>query len=561
MTPMNSIGKTLDSPPPQEMRGRLMRLPVRERVEIILDRPDAEAVAAGLAVEDYYITLQEMGPDDSLPLLALATVPQLNYLFDMQWWEKDEVQPAAALGWLERLAMAREGKLASWLYEADFELLVVLFKKWLIVQVVPEDTDLAEARDSLPKGTLDDHYFWEARYPQYEDLLKQILSFLFEVNYGFYRELMHSVVWALDAEIEEDAYRFHKGRIEDRAIPDYYEALEIYGGMRIEEVARRGKAIEEGAAAESVPDFAVAAVPEGDLLSEILRELHEPVIIDSIQLELASLSNKVVVADVIARDNPSALRQAVEKAVAYVNLGLELMSGGDRNMAVRIAADVFLEDLFRLAHGRIADIKGSMAEVQQRGWLSRWPTGIGLLDAEWMEKAELLLGKTPRILRSTPGTPGHAFEDYFRYPRDLAEGVRIARIVEHAGVLYESVRVDPGSLEETLWDGGQIPDLSGVTLGSLLWTAAARQLLDGRWDASPLPLIRWHSAFRVLTKQAVQGTILARVAELELEDEKRALLSAYLDPLFRSYEEEMTPFSAGSAPDPATVRFFLFAGR
>lgn len=543
------------------MRGRLMRLPVRERLESILDRPDAEAVAAGLAVEDFYMTLQEMGPDDSLPLLALATVPQLNYLFDIQWWEKDEIQPASALGWLERLAMAREEKLAAWLYEADFELLVVLFKKWLIVQVVPEDTDLAEARDSLPKGTLDDHYFWEARYPQYEDLLEQILSFLFEVNYGFYRELMHSVVWALDAEMEEDAYRFHRGRIEDRAIPDYYEALEIYRGMRIEEVARRGKAVEGGTIAETIPNFAVAAIHDGDLLNDVLRELHEPAVLDAIQLELASLSNKVVVADGSARDNASALHQAVEKAVAYVNLGLELVSGGDRNMAVRVVGDVFFEDLFRLAHGRIAEIKGSMEEVRQRGWLSRWPTGIGLLDAEWMEKTELLLGKTPRILRPTPGSQVSAWEDFFRRLEDLKVGGRIVEVIKQAGVLFESVRIDPCSLEETLWDGGQTPDLESVTLGSLVWTAAARQLLDGRWDASPLPLTRWPSVFRVLTKGALEGTILARVEELEPAHERGALLSAYLDPLFRSYEEEMALFTAGSVPDPGNVRFFLFTGR
>jgi len=558
MTVVDFEEKRLDKLPPREMSGRLMRLAPRERLQVILDRTDAEAVVAALAVQDFYISVQETGPDDSLPLLALATVAQLKHLFDIEWWQKDTVRPAAAIGWLERLSRASEEKLAAWLFDADFELLVALFKKWLIVAVLPEDTDLIEARDSLPQGTLDDQYFWEPRYPQYEDLMRHVLSFLFEVNYGFYKELLNHVLWSLDAEVEEDAYRFHKGRLEDRAIPDFYEAIEIYREIRVEKILPMKEVVLAHPSGESAPSFAVACIPEGDLLSGVLKEIPDAAAMDTIQLELASLSNKVVVADGIASDNPQALRRAVEKTVAYVNLGLELRSEGDPKVALGIVREVFLEHLFRLAQGRVAQIKGRLKAVQQRGWLSFWPTGIKLLDFEWLERGELLLGKTPRILRPASGAHRNSREDFFRSRRDLGEGNRIVEAIEHAGVLFESVRVNPESLAKKLWDRGQIPDLESVTLGALVWTAAAQRLLTGRWEVAPLAVTSWPSAFPVLAGDAIKETILTHLAEIAPEDEKSAQVKTYLDPLFESYEEEMSSFSA--PPDPAIVRFFLFSG-
>ena len=304
--------------PRREISRRLMQMPAVKRVETILNSPDSAGMAASLAVQDFYVTVQEIGPDDSLPLLALASVPQLNHLFDIEWWDKEAVRPASALAWLERLAFAGEEKMAAWLYEADFELLVTLFKQWLTVAVLPEDSDLTEARETLPGRSLDSHYFWDVKYPQYEELLKHILSFLFEVNYGFYKELMNQVIWTPDAEMEELAYRFHKGRLEDQAIPDFYEAVTIYRGARPDEAALRGKARgaeRETQAEEWPPGFAVAHIHEGDLLGSVLREVQDPVVLDSIQFELASLANKVVVADGALPEGPAALRRAFEKTI------------------------------------------------------------------------------------------------------------------------------------------------------------------------------------------------------------------------------------------------------
>ncbi|MGA7878381.1 MAG: DUF6178 family protein, partial [Desulfoferrobacter sp.] len=143
--------KWLERLAPSELSHHLMRIPAKKRLEMILQREDAEQVVAALAEQDFYFSVKEIGPEDALALLGMARVEQLNHIFDLEWWHKDQLQATKAVDWLDRLARANEDKLLEWLYHADFELLVTLFKRWLRVVDAPEDVDLIESIDQLPK--------------------------------------------------------------------------------------------------------------------------------------------------------------------------------------------------------------------------------------------------------------------------------------------------------------------------------------------------------------------------------------------------------------------------
>jgi tetratricopeptide (TPR) repeat protein len=367
--------RRLEKLAPVQLSRHLMRLPVKKRLDLILSRTDAQEVVAAMPVQDFFISIQELGPEDALPLLALARVEQINHLFDLEWWHKDRIQPAKAVEWLERLSRASDERLLAWLYVADFELLTASFKGWIGVYTMPEDdTDLLEAREQLPKNTLDDTYYWEARYPQYEDFLRRVLSLLFEVNFGFYKELMNHVLWALDVEVEEAAYRFHRGRLEDEAIPDYYDALEIYRSIRQDEIGRN-KSFAAGEN-ETSPAFALALIQERDLLSRALERIQDVATLDALQWELASLANKVVVADQVPYDSPEALHGAVDKVGAYVSLGLDLKTGGNLDLAVKALKEVLLEHLFRLAPTQVMKRRERLRVGVASGWRAKWPLGI-----------------------------------------------------------------------------------------------------------------------------------------------------------------------------------------
>ncbi len=536
-----------------------MGLPPKKRLETVLSRTDAEAVIASLPAQDFFFFVKEVGPDDAAPLLALGQVGQLVHLFDLEWWDKDLIQPAKALQWLQRLATASEEKLLAWLYHVDFELLVVLFQKWIHVVLTPEDTDPLEATEQLPKHTLDDQFYWETQYLQFEDFLSRLLNLIFEAHPGFYKELMNHLIWVSEVSMEEDAYRFHRARLEDEAIPDFYDALGIYHDLSPEQIGYDKDIVASQVASAASPSFAVALLPEKDLLRLALEKIRHAQVIDTLRLELASLANKVIIADRLSLDEPEALRRAVDKVAAYVNLGLDLLGRGNLEKAAKILEEVFLENLFRLAHTRVARMNSRLQQLLQHGWLSRWPTGLKCLENDWMESAELLLQKTPRLVRpaSSAGSPPR--EDFFRERRDLSRGKHLLDVISALGPLLEGLPVQPAQLGEKLWRDGQVRRLSEVTLGSMIWTAAAQFLSTGTWEVGPIAVGRWAELFCRLGPAVMEQAIRSWVNRIVPDAQQRDLIGAYLDPLFQEYAQEISPFFPDRPPDPRLVKFFIFA--
>lgn len=560
-TSVSNDEQALQTLPPEQWAKHLMVLPARERLEAILRCSDSAAVVAALPEQDFYLSVMELGPDDALPLLAMARVSQLNLLFDLQWWRKDEILPAQALAWVERLNSASQEKLLVWLYHADFELLVSLFSKWLRVAVVPEDVDLLEVLDEFPPHTLDDQYFWEACYPQFEALLKSVLGFLFESHYGFYKGLMEQIIWVSGVEMQEEALRFRRGRLEDLAIPDFYDALGIYQPLATDDLSRQGKGTisQHTGIHEAAPGFALALLGGGHLLARTLERIQDPAVRAALQSELAALANKVVVADQLAPEEPDSLRQAVDKVAAMVSLGLDLHTEGDQDMAAIALQEVFLEHLFRLGFAQIARLRGRLQSLCKTGWLGAWPAGIACLDAPWNEAAELLLDKNPKILRFGAEAQRAPHPDLVRSRHDLWLVKQMVDTIVALGSLYGGLGADAHRLQNELWPDGQIRLLEDVTLGSLLWTAAANQLWRARWEVQPLPVSAWEEVLVHLAPASLEQTIRTWLDQQPIDGAKRNLIAAYLQPLLETYREEITAAGPDGITDPRYVTLFLFS--
>ena len=545
---------------PEELAREVMRLPAKRRLELIVERPDAQSVVAALDPNDFFYTVQEIGADDSLPILVLASFEQLSHLFDIEWWRKETLEPAKALTWIERLGRAGDHKLVQWVSNVDFELLVSLFKRWVTVDTAPEDIDMVEAAETLPAKTLDDLYFWESRYPQYDELITRLLTIIFEANYGFFKELFNSIIYIPALEVEESAYHFHRARLADHAIPDFYDALEIYRAISPNEFAAK-KVPHRGDEDEPRPSFALALVSEGDLLGRVVRRIEDPDLKEILQVETAALANKVIVADQLPPDNAEALRRAVEKTLAYLNLGLELRSGANIEKASEIIRDCFLEHLFRFAHAEVARIRGRLQAIVQSYWLRQCPTGIKCLDSEWFDSAEELLAQTPRILKSSSNEsasdhlPGY---DFFRTPQDIARASHIVDVIDGAGDLYRSLAIDPKELGTRLWTEGLVRAPEDITLGAMVLTAAANCLISGKWEAEPLSHAAWPGVFRLLQPPEIDRVVMDWVHRTVSDRERRSLGEAYLVPILRDYDLEMRPFSGQNPPEAYLVKFFMF---
>ena len=547
--------KRLEKLPPREFAGRIMSLPPKRRQEAILQRSDARRIVSAMAPQDFYITVQEIGPDDALALLSLAGLEQLDHLFDLEWWEKAELRPANALEWIARLAEAGEDQIVGWLRHADFELLVALFKQWIQVAVAPEDVDVMEARDSLPPYTIDDTYYWDVRYPQYVDLVTNILGVLFELHQGFYRELMSTVLWATAGEVEEDAFRFHRARIMDKGIPDYYDSLEIYRPLRPGEIDVEKLASEPESSESAAPSFAVAAIASDDLLARALAEIDDPAVMDSIRWETAGLAGKVMVADRLPPALPDSMRYAVRKASAGVGLGLDLLASGSVPKAVNILQKVYLEHLFRFAYAQMERLRRSMRRLTDAGRITLQPGGSRNLEPEWMEAIQGLLEKIPRIPAPVPGKPPR--EEFFKTKKDLEQGIRFIKTVAALEPLFRALSPSPETIEGMLWDGGMVRNRDDLTLGVMIFTAAARSLFENVWSPEPLPLASWPEIYPLVTPERMGDAVHRWVGGVVTDPARRSLVDDYIESLLRAWTEETASFT-DTLPDPAYLRFLAF---
>ncbi len=556
--------KSLQTIQGSELSRRLMALPAGQRLDAILEREDTQEVLRALAPRDFYFSVQDIGPEDALPLLALADVSQINHIFDIEWWQKDSVLLARAVEWLDRLARASEESLLEWLYQADFELLVMLFKKWITVDIGREDEDPMEVRDRLSMSTIDDTYYWEVRYPQYEDFIRNLLGLLFEVNQGFYGEIMKHVMYSVevdvevDMEVEEDAYRFHRGRLEDNAIPDFYDALEIYRPIKQLRTMEKQRAVAWDALSMPPPSFAVALVPEGDCLSRTLGAVQDPVLAGSLQLELAALANKVLVADQLPPDSAESLKFAVAKTAAFVNLGLELCAGENDHEAARCIGEVMIDDLFRAGHSRAFRLQRKLHALVAQGWIASWPKGIQGLDMPWREEAELLMEKTPRVPRRRSKEGMILESDFMRNRKDVRRSIRFIRMIEAMEPLEKELKVPWQELKPVPWSEAQISELQDVTLGALVLTSAANFITKGFWAQVPLEVKFLHGIFPLLDVPAMTQAVTNRMRNVVTNHGRLSLAEACMKPILENYAHEMGMFSKTAPPEPQYVKFFLF---
>jgi hypothetical protein len=118
---------------PQKAEEALSRMSIPEQVrcvqslrgkaqmDLLVLSSQAVPVARLLPEEDIYFMVKEVGEEDALPVLAIISEKQLQYLFDMEWWRGDKFLPQKSLDWLLLMEKANDQQLLHWLLTEDFD--------------------------------------------------------------------------------------------------------------------------------------------------------------------------------------------------------------------------------------------------------------------------------------------------------------------------------------------------------------------------------------------------------------------------------------------------------
>ena len=319
---------------------------VKQRIEQLLAAPDSAALVQALSPIEYTVLLKA-APDLCPVLLQLGNPEQIRTVLDLDCWHKDTLQGARVLEWLDALLQSGDETFVQTLYALDPEMLSVVLHRIMHVHAAPtieEDLDPGPY-DEVLANELYRVTFTDPDSPANEQVA-EVLRRLLLAERDLYYSLMQDVMGTQESEMEELAYRWKTGRLQDEGIPDYYEALDTYHVIEVEplhlpdpvplELPGVPVSAEESGV---IPRYAWSFTPAGSLLAQALHHQFAPATLERLCWEMVALCNKAMVLDQVDFADTDAVRLTLGRVHAHVNIGVEYCSGQQPQLLVPLLTE------------------------------------------------------------------------------------------------------------------------------------------------------------------------------------------------------------------------------
>jgi hypothetical protein len=294
---------------------------------------------------------------DARPLLlALAHPQQIRLVFDLDCWDKETVQSIRVLAWLEDLYRSGDDVLLRTLQIMDLELLIIVFRQHIRVHAaLPlEEEEEPITFDEVLANELYRVEFVDHNSPA-NDQLRRLLQFLQLTDLDFYHHLMQGVMWGQDIEIEEQAYRWKSGRLQDEGFPDYYAALETRSLIDLGQIQPMpGIPLPPPGLPESteasgiIPSYAWSLLPAESLLTRALSYELPIEVQERLCGEMVYLCNRELVVDQVDFADVTAVYASLSRVHAYLNLGMEHLHGRTLQQAAFLLTVCPLYSLYQI---------------------------------------------------------------------------------------------------------------------------------------------------------------------------------------------------------------------
>jgi hypothetical protein len=486
------------------------------RQDLILSSPLAGKLVPMLPEQEVHLTIKEIGLEDAMPVLALMSREQLRYLSDLEVWNRERFEAKPFLGFVKVIHQCGEDKLAEWLDAVDPELLVLFVKAYGSVTKFDVTKDPVEDTDQYTAMTYDGYYRYHPKRQEFAPLLDPVLRILKANSPERFGMIMESAYKDLPAEVEAEALRFRSARLAEKGMPDFEEACEIYRPLTDESFMEQATEVRTGIQpTEATPVlYPIRLLPADSFFRKALAALGDDPETDRIRMELASLGNKVLIAEGQEVTGVEPLKVALKKVSGTLTLALEYLEGNDVEKAASWLTRTWLHPLFRLGYSQVYKLAKEARRVRDRTgfpWIDRFHY---LADSPLEETLRGLLKPRPMFFEEQGETNLAAFRD-FTGMEDLRIGsARLAASEALANLFEQHLHLAPDRIKAICLEAG---------LGDRLDTVRWSQVLQTLWVARSLTGM---PAFRPLLPDEVQQFIRKAFTGTWGADERR------LDPEF-----------------------------
>ena len=398
-TPRNSkVPVSMSGPDP----AGLMRLPGKKALNLILESPTPAHLVQSLAKEDLFWLVQEVGPEDALPILSVASNDQWHYILDLELWDRDRLDTDSVNRWLALLLKADPARFLIWVLRENLDFLEFHLYRNIDVRIREEDESPSDLDDGY--FTLDDVFYIRIRDEKHEQTLRELLEGLAAHDLKRFHEVLMESAGVLPAETEEGIYRRRNVRLAEKGFLPFEEAIGIYQHLSPRTLLKNSREIRktviESDPFQPVPLSTALLIQEQDLFHRSLKHIEESRTLERLQIEFAGMCNQIISADGFGVRDREGLASVVRKACGYLDMGLEQLDGSVPSKAARVIETYPLDQIFRVGYGAGLELKWRAEKWVKNSWFVTQALGLTFWEDQWEGVLEGLLGKRPLFYTS-----------------------------------------------------------------------------------------------------------------------------------------------------------------
>lgn len=396
-----------------EERNHILTLPSKEALDAIINSPRSTDLVQSFPEEDLYLLINEIGIEDSLPLLSMASNEQWTYILDMEIWQEDRMEIISFTRWLNHLLHADPNRLVGKFFDEHFEDMELYLFKNVQVLIREHDQDPSELGEDC--FTLDNVFYLrfiedpeapESNIQEDEnrkDFLLQFLQHLADYDHIRYQKILFEAAAIIPAESEEETYRLRNVRLAEKGFLPFDEAIGIYQPLSPNAIDRleikQGIGSVELKGDSGVSLYPITLMEKRGLFAAALDQIETNELLQQIQAEFAGLSNQVVSADKLIIEEREQLEDVVRKVTGYLSIGLEELTSRKGEINIQQAAHLIsihpLSQIFRVGYGLALALKWKAHSWQEKSWPAKNKLPLSFWGEEWLGVLGGLLIKKP----------------------------------------------------------------------------------------------------------------------------------------------------------------------
>ena len=502
----------------------------QRRLDALLDSASPELAIRSLRGDELYDLLRAGDLNEHADLLAHARPEQVQVVLDLALWEGDRLSARRLEDWIYLIAGMPTDTVGRWIAGLDIELVGLMIRKGARVYDLEIDGPPDEPEGTAwptPDGlfVLDVRGYSGQASEQEQDgtesapetsqsaeAIIQLMDRLYRADLTLARRILVGVKAELDSDLEETAYRWRQGRLQDLGFEDPLAAREIFReldptsvhlgelrpGTRVRATGADGDQLSGG-----LPPALAAELDGVSPFASAVARVTNQAERTELNAALAALANRYLAAERVDPADDAAVAAHLGRLRASLDLGVEYLARQagvfDEDRAVDAVRTVAVARLFRVGVSLTGKLRALARALLRRGpFASLASDDVHLTEepeATALASVNRFVPAFPRLLDDPPANGERPISS-------LADLARLTAAIERAAAaqaMLVGLGVRPAHLSAQALAGVEPGDRAALDASVLARTALVRLLLeDGETDAATR-----EASFRPLTAAEV----------------------------------------------------------